>query len=572
VIRWRGAGGLGCRAQLHKRFAFVCGGGSPLHPLSIRLWRLDGPTAEGGGHLALYRFEMQIVARNGGRIGRSAVACAAYRAGAKLKDERSGEIKDYSEREDVEGTFIIAPEGAPEWVYDRQRLWNEVEARETRINSRLAREIDLAIPRELDAQQRRELVLEYVQTQFVQRGMIADVAIHSPHSIVKNPHAHIMLTTREITPEGFGKKVRDWDRLELLQDAREAWQNTANRHLERAGHEVRIDHRSIAVQRKEALDRGDYDKAIELFRPPGHHKGPTATHIERKARGSSEKIQELKKQRTAELATYAEIREKAKEHLAIARANGPQIPIVVKEEIRDMERNLSKLVAERRAVELDLHFLEATNTPKKQVAGHEPQTRQPVQKPSEAQKSNVPTDPLERARVDRPYFRELVQKTDREWDQAKTAQLDGARKLIEERLKPELDRRTEITKRHNSLLWVRNETEQDSKKARNIFRRSAMREEVTRLDSVLGKLREDHNEVNSRIAAARSPYEVERVQGNLAAKAHPQLAQLRQTLRHLATEWNQRDQQLQHHRGLDGPELEIGFQHAHRDWDKGIER
>ena len=488
------------------------------------------------------------------------------------KTRESGELKDYSEREDVEFETILPPEGAPEWVHDRQQLWNRVEASETRVNSRLAREIDLALPRELNAEQRRELVLEYVQNEFVQRGMIADVAIHSPNSTVKNPHAHIMLTTREITPEGFGRKVRDWDRLELLQDARKAWQITANRHLERAGYEARTDHRSIDVQRQVALDRGDYDKAIELFRPPGHHKGPKATNIERKGRGASEKIRGIRKQRASELAVYAEIRKEAKELLAISRADGPRIPQVVQAEINEMEKKLSKLVSERRELELDLQILEAKKTPKKQVTGPELPTRQPPQKASEAQKPSVPTDPVERARIDRPYFRELVQKTDREWDQAKTAQLDGAHKLTEERLKPELDRRTEVTKRHNSLLWVRNETEQDSMKALNIFRRSAMREEVTRLDSILGKLREEHSQVNSRIAAARSRYEVGRVQENLAAKANPQLAQLRQTLRHLATEWNQRDQQLQHQRGLDGPELELGFHHAHRDRDRGIER
>ncbi len=129
--------------------------------------------------MAIYHLHMQAISRLGGRNGRSAVACAAYRAGQALQDHKTEEIKDYTYRQGVQETFILAPEGAPGWVHDREELWNHVEASETRINSRLAREIDIALPRELDAQQRAELVREDVHTEFVQQGKRQKVCLPS---------------------------------------------------------------------------------------------------------------------------------------------------------------------------------------------------------------------------------------------------------------------------------------------------------------------------------------------------------------------------------------------------------
>ncbi|WP_268967730.1 MobA/MobL family protein [Zooshikella ganghwensis] len=104
------------------------------------------------------------------------------------------------------------------------------------------------------------------QAQFVDRGMIADINIH--HAKDENPHAHILLTTRDVTPEGFGKKNRDWNQKDVLESWREAWEQHANRALERAGHDERIDHRSLAAQGSDRLAT--------------IHLGPQATEIERK--------------------------------------------------------------------------------------------------------------------------------------------------------------------------------------------------------------------------------------------------------------------------------------------------
>lgn len=101
--------------------------------------------------------------------------------------------------------MILAPSSSPEWVHKRNLLWNEVEKSETRKNSQLAREINIALPKELTKDQQTELIKHYIHTQFVDKGMIADIAVHRDN--LENPHAHVMLTTREISEEGFGKKI-----------------------------------------------------------------------------------------------------------------------------------------------------------------------------------------------------------------------------------------------------------------------------------------------------------------------------------------------------------------------------
>ena len=188
--------------------------------------------------MAIYHFSAQVISRS---KGQSAVAAAAYRSGERLRDERTGETKFYP-REVEPVTMILAPSHSPEWVHDRQQLWSEVEKSETRKNSQVAREINIALPREISHQEQTDLIRGYVQKEFVDQGMIADVAIHRDDK--DNPHAHVMLTTREITEDGFNKKNRDWNKKELLQQWREQWAVHANQSLEREGMEDRITHES----------------------------------------------------------------------------------------------------------------------------------------------------------------------------------------------------------------------------------------------------------------------------------------------------------------------------------------
>lgn len=226
--------------------------------------------------MAIYRFSAQVIGRSSGR---SATAAAAYRAGVEIVDHRTGEVHDYTRRSGVDESFIVAPESAPEWAQDRAELWNAVEAAEKRKDAQVAREVQLALPHELDAEQRRELVEGFVREQWVSAGMVADVALHAPdrEGDNRNHHAHVMLTLRSIGPDGFGPKVREWNDKARLEGWREAWQDHANRALARAGRSERIDHRSLEAQAEAARLSGAAERADELDRAPEPKLGPVAT-------------------------------------------------------------------------------------------------------------------------------------------------------------------------------------------------------------------------------------------------------------------------------------------------------
>lgn len=158
----------------------------------------------GVNQVSTFYFSVGIISRG---KGQSAVASASYRSGEKLYSVLDDETKYYGKRTVQPETFILAPEHAPEWVYDRQRLWNEVELVERHVKAQLAREIKLALPIELPHDVQRKLLEEYVQENFVNRGMVADVAIH--RDVKHNPHAHIMLTLRPFNKDGsWGNKKK----------------------------------------------------------------------------------------------------------------------------------------------------------------------------------------------------------------------------------------------------------------------------------------------------------------------------------------------------------------------------
>ncbi|AQT86991.1 hypothetical protein B1222_23450 (plasmid) [Paenibacillus larvae subsp. pulvifaciens] len=203
---------------------------------------------------------MQVAKRSNGS---SSIAMAAYRSGEKLFEERTGETKHYKRKVQPE-TMILAPKHAPSWVQNRNRLWNEVEKAEKRVDAQLCREFNLALPKELNKEEQRKLIHDFCKEQLVDRGMIADIAIHRDDE--QNPHAHVMLTMRDIKDDGFGKKNRDWNDKELMKSWREEWANYANRSLERAGFSERIDHRSLAEQ---GIDR-----------IPTIHEGPKVREME----------------------------------------------------------------------------------------------------------------------------------------------------------------------------------------------------------------------------------------------------------------------------------------------------
>lgn len=215
--------------------------------------------------MAIYHLSTKPVKRSDGR---SAVAAAAYRAGERLVDQRTGLVHDYAHRKEearIE-SWIQAPREAGGWARDRELLWNAAEFAEKRKNSRPAREVELALPVELDEVRQNELLRAFVEEGIVSRGVAADVCVHRGDP--NNPHAHVMLTTREAGEEGLGEKVRELDRAETTGRWRESWARHQNRELERAGCSERVDHRSLKEQ------------GIE--REPTRHDGPTVRAMEKR--------------------------------------------------------------------------------------------------------------------------------------------------------------------------------------------------------------------------------------------------------------------------------------------------
>lgn len=260
--------------------------------------------------MAIYHLRLKVVARAlgraarpGGATRRSVVAAAAYRSGERLYD-RSQERWFEFDKPDVVHKEILAPPGSPDWVFDREALWNQVERAEKRCDAQLAREVEITLPRELSREQHVALVREFVQEQFVSQGMVADIGIHCPDAAdgKEQPHAHVLLTLRRLdegSPTGFAStKERDWnERPEVFQavaEARKRFNNTglpedkaaleeaekqrnvnvwraewaayANRALEAAGTAARIDHRTLEAQ--------------GIFRAPQPHLG-VARHVEK---------------------------------------------------------------------------------------------------------------------------------------------------------------------------------------------------------------------------------------------------------------------------------------------------
>ena len=211
--------------------------------------------------MAIYHFSAKVVSRANGS---SAVASAAYRSASELFDERLERHHNFSNKADVVHSEVLLPEGAPERLEDRTTLWNEVERGEKRKDAQLAREIEFSIPREINREQGILLARDFVKREFVDRGMVADLNVHWDRAEdgSPKPHAHVMLAMREVGPDGFGQKERDWNRGELLQHWREAWGAHVNERLAELGIDARIDHRSYA------------DQGIAL--EPQHKIGPAA--------------------------------------------------------------------------------------------------------------------------------------------------------------------------------------------------------------------------------------------------------------------------------------------------------
>ncbi|ECE7710141.1 conjugal transfer protein, partial [Salmonella enterica subsp. enterica serovar Indiana] len=202
---------------------------------------------------AIFHLDFKIVKRS---EGMTSVAKAAYHARTRITDDRIGQVFDFSYRTDLHGHIILAPVSAPSHIIESSSaLWNEVERVERQNNGQTARYFDVAIPVELNNDDKKKLVAEYCQKNFVDKGMIADIVFHDLDG--KNPHAHVMLTLKTITAAGFGKKDRSWNDKKMVVQWRESWATMSNSYLEAAGSEERIDHRSLRTQCADALAQAE---------------------------------------------------------------------------------------------------------------------------------------------------------------------------------------------------------------------------------------------------------------------------------------------------------------------------
>jgi hypothetical protein len=239
--------------------------------------------------MAIYRCSMQVFSR---AKGQTSTAAAAYRAASRIEDQRTGVAHDYTRRGGVESVEMVLPDDAPGWARDPASFWNAAEAVE-RKNGRPAREWLVALPHELSQTQHQELVRALARELVDRYGVGVMAAVHEPSAKGddRNVHVHLLFSTRCVGPDGFTKKVRVLDdRVAGPQEVERLRARTAefiNRHLVAAGISERVDHRRLAVQAREAEERGDYAKAFLLTRATQRTEGRASTAAKRRGEPTS---------------------------------------------------------------------------------------------------------------------------------------------------------------------------------------------------------------------------------------------------------------------------------------------
>lgn len=263
------------------------------------------PPATYNRAMAIYHLSAKIIGR---KAGQSSVACAAYRSGEELSDDRTGQTFRFARSDRVVHAEVIAPRDAPAWALSRSDLWNAVEAREKRKDSQLAREFEVALPRELDLDQQLALVRGWIAAEFTGAGAVADVAIHYDRA-GNNPHAHILTTMRAVHSEGWAQqKLRQWEDRAVLAHWRKSWADHVNVGLERHGATERVDHRSYAAQ--------DAELPVELRRVPTSKVGLWGADRDRDTKNKSIIARNIEKLRL--------IADRALSRRSVAK--GPRVP------------------------------------------------------------------------------------------------------------------------------------------------------------------------------------------------------------------------------------------------------
>ena len=251
--------------------------------------------------MATYHLRSGFVSRG---KGQSVVAAAAYQARARLYNEQDGLTKDYTRHHEQEllESAIYAPKDSPDWVFNREQLWNAAEKAEdahnkTRAKSAItAQKLEIALPHELSLEQNRRLLQDILRDNFTRKGRVCDVSIHGPDKDgdQRNLHAHILVTMRTLDGQGFSATKPRMDKAQLREHVNHLRENVArqcSRHLERAGFKLEAArmiyaHKTLEEQQKIAEARNDLEHAEALKRAPTLHEGPTATQMKREGKGA----------------------------------------------------------------------------------------------------------------------------------------------------------------------------------------------------------------------------------------------------------------------------------------------
>lgn len=239
--------------------------------------------------MALFHMNFKIVKRS---EGKSSVAKVAYNNRARIEDTRTGQTYDYRHKKDLALHTILSPASAPaEIVKNSAILWNTLEHTEKRKDAQICRSFEISLHNELTEQENIDLFLAFAKKSFTSKGMIADLAFHRGTN-GDNFHVHGALSLREVSANGFGKKVREWNEHTLIEEWRKDWADMSNRALKAAGHKVRIDNRSLKAQQAEAIEKAQATtdskkkaiytaKAIKLDREPMRRLSAKSWHTER---------------------------------------------------------------------------------------------------------------------------------------------------------------------------------------------------------------------------------------------------------------------------------------------------
>ena len=337
--------------------------------------------------MAIFRMQISSVARS---TGRRATAAAAYRAGERIRDERSGDLHNYSRRRDVLHTEIFLPSQfdgvAIAWARNREKLWNTAEHAEKRHNSRIAREYQISLPVELDAGQRLALARSFSREIAERYKVAVDLSVHEPRADgdPRNFHAHLLTTTREVTPAGLGAKTGlDMTPLERRRrelpdhrqefvSIRERWASLTNHALREANVAARVDHRSLAAQ---GIDREPLP-AIPLMHLKMEQRGVPSGVAERLRAEYRTRVQLRERRAAARTGTERSVGEARTER----QAQGAADPVTDVEEIRRRAREAWLQLRAQEAGNAAAPFLESVHekgraTPDHDTLQSEPQPR-----------------------------------------------------------------------------------------------------------------------------------------------------------------------------------------------------